>query len=53
MKKWGHFCSFHVSFLKRKSIKAIYIYASERPRYAFSENGITYCTMTYCFEKFC
>ena len=32
-----------------KSIKAIYIYASERSRYALSENGIVYYAMTYCF----
>ena len=34
---------------KFKSIKAIYIYASDRSCYAFSENGIVYCAMTYCF----
>ena len=34
---------------KSKSNKAIYIYACERSRYALSENGIVYCTMTYCF----
>ena len=27
---------------------AIYIYASERFRYALSENGIVYYAMTYC-----
>ena len=32
-----------------KSIKAIYIYASKRSRYALSENGIVYYAMTYCF----
>ena len=47
MKKWGHLFSFHVPFLKCNSIKAIYIYASERSRYALSENGITYRAMTY------
>ena len=31
------------------SIKAIYMYTSERSRYAFSENGIVYYAMTYCF----
>ena len=39
-KKMGHFLSFHVPFLKYKSIKAIYIYGSERSRYVLSENGI-------------
>ena len=34
---------------KSKSIKAIYIHASERSRYALSENGIFYYTMIYCF----
>ena len=33
---------------KYKSIKAIYLYASERSRYALSENGIVYA-MTYFF----
>ena len=42
-----HFC---VDLSKKsKSIKAIYIYASERSRYALSENGIVYYAMTYCF----
>ena len=31
---------------KSKSIKAIYIYASERSRYALSEKGIVYYAMT-------
>ena len=34
---------------KPKSIKAIYIYASERSHYVLSENGIAYYAMTYCF----
>ena len=34
---------------KSKSIRAIYIYASERSRCALSENGIIYYAMTYCF----
>ena len=33
-----------------KSIKAIYIYTSERSRYALSENGIFYYAITYCFR---
>ena len=36
---------------KYKSIKAIYIYASETPRYALSENGIVYYAMTFCFGE--
>ena len=35
---------------KSKSIKAIYIYASERSYYALSENGIVYYAITYCFR---
>ena len=31
------------------SIQVICIYASKRSRYARSENGIVYSTMTYCF----
>ena len=34
---------------KSKSIKATYIYASERSCYALSENGIVCYAMTYCF----
>ena len=34
---------------KSKSIKATSMYASERSRYALSENGIVYCAMTYYF----
>ena len=34
---------------KSKSNKAIYIYASERSRYALSEIGVVYYAMTYCF----
>ena len=33
-----------------RSIKAIYIYTSERSDYALSENGIIYYGMTYCFR---
>ena len=35
---------------KYKSIKSIYIYASERSRHALSESGIGYYAMTYCFR---
>ena len=41
------FCADHSQ--KFMSIKGIYIYASERSRYALSENGIVYYAMTYCF----
>ena len=34
---------------KSKTIKAVYIYASGRSRYALSENAIVYYAMTYCF----
>ena len=34
---------------KSKSIKAIYLYASERSRYTLSENSIVYCVTTYHF----
>ena len=34
---------------KSKSIKAIYIHASERSRHALSGNGIVYYAMTYSF----
>ena len=56
----SHFCVFlwQSAFLRfyadlnKKSIKvikAIYVYASERYRYALSENNIVYYAMTYCF----
>ena len=35
---------------KSKSIESIYIDASERSRYALSENGTAYYAMTYCFS---
>ena len=35
---------------KYKSIRAIYIYASERSRYILSENGIVCYAMTYSFR---
>ena len=44
-----HFLQFCADLTKKsKSIKAIYIYASERSRYALSENGTVYYAMTYC-----
>ena len=36
---------------KSKSTKAIYIYASERSRYALLEIGVVYYTITYCFRS--
>ena len=36
---------------KSKSVKATYIYASERSCYALSENGIVYCAMSYYFGE--
>ena len=45
-----HVFQFCANFSKKfKSIKAIYMYASERSCYALSENGIVYYAMTYCF----
>ena len=50
LSKKVHFLQFCVDFSKKpKSIKAIYIYASERSRYALSENCIVYYAMTYYF----
>ena len=34
---------------KFKSVKADYIYAFERSRYALSENDFVHYAMTYCF----
>ena len=34
---------------KSKSVKAIYIHATERPCCTLSENGIVYYAMTYLF----
>ena len=51
LSKKVHFLQFCADLSKKsKSIKAIYIYASERSRYALSENGIVYYAMTYYFE---
>ena len=45
-----HFLQFRAELSKRpKSIKVSYIYASERSRYALSENGIACYAMAYCF----
>ena len=45
------FLQFRADFSKKsKSIKTIYIYASESSRCALSENGIVYYAVTYCFE---
>ena len=50
LSKKVHFLQFCADLSKKsKSIKAIYIYASERSRYALSENGIVHCTITYYF----
>ena len=48
LSKKVHILQFCPDFSKKpKSVKATYIYASERPRYALSENGIVYCAMTW------
>ena len=44
-----HFLIFAALSEKSKSIKAIFIYASERSCYALSENGIIFYDMAYCF----
>ena len=50
LSKKVHVLQFCADFSKKsKSMKAIYIYASERPRYALSENDIIYYAITYCF----
>ena len=41
-----HFLQFYVEHSKKsKSVKVIYIYASERSRYTLSENGILWYAM--------
>ena len=45
LSKKGHFLLYCADLSK----KAISVYASERSRYALSENGIVYYAMTYCF----
>ena len=43
----GHFLQFCADLSKKsKSVKAIYIYASESSRLTLSENGIVYCAVT-------
>ena len=50
LSKKVHFLQFCADPSKKsKSIKAIYLYASERSRYTLSEIGIVYYAMTYCF----
>ena len=45
-----HFLQFFADLSRKtKSVKAIYIYASERSCYALSENGNVHYAMTYCF----
>ena len=45
-----HFLQFCADLSKKsESIEAIYIYPSERSRYAFSENSIVYYATTHCF----
>ena len=45
-----HFLQIWADFSKKsKSTKAIYIYKSERSRFALSENGIVYYAIAYCF----
>ena len=49
LSKKVHLLQFHADRSKKcKSIKAIYIYASERSCYALLEIGIVCYAMTYC-----
>ena len=49
--KTEHFLQFCADLSKKsKSIKAIYMYTSQRSRHALLENGIVYYAMTYSFE---
>ena len=51
LSKKVHFLQFCADLSnKSRFIKAIYIYASERSRYALSEIGVVYYAMTYCFR---
>ena len=51
LSKKVHFLQFCADLSKKsKPIKAFYICASKRSRYALSENGIFYYAMTYCFR---
>ena len=50
LSKKVHFLQYCADLSKKsKSIESIYIYASERSRYALSENVIVYYALTYCF----
>ena len=50
LSKEVHFLQFRADLSKKsRSIKAVYINVPGRPRYTFSENGIVYYAMTYCF----
>ena len=46
----SHFLQFCAADLskKSKSVKAIYIYASERSHYALSENAMVYRGLSHC-----
>ena len=52
LSKKVYFLQFCVDLIKKfNSVKAIYIYPSERPRWALSENGIVYYArilLTFC-----
>ena len=51
LSKKVHILQYCADFSKSsKAIKAIYIYASERSRYALSEIGVVYYATTYCFR---
>ena len=51
LSKKVHFLQFCADVSKKsKSIKAIYIHASERYRYTLSANDIVHYGMTYCLR---
>ena len=50
LSKKVHLLQYCADFSKKtKPVKAIYIYASKRSRYALSENDIVNYAITYCF----
>ena len=50
LSKKVHFLRFSADLSKKsKSVKEIYIHATERPCCTLSENGIVYYAMTYLF----
>ena len=49
LSKIVHFLQFYADLCKNsKFVKAIYTYASERPHYTLSENGMDYRCLSQC-----